>query len=108
MIGIEHWFTQTKDAAQHLLKPHTMKMPPCPTARCASEGCLHLRWRVSGPVCSAGMPTVEIRQNLGHARQETTLSYIGTRDAARRRPPAIYSFDLANLAKVPIQLKQGI
>jgi integrase len=51
----------------------------------------------------AGVDPVAIQQNLGHASLKTTLGYIGPLDAARRRPPAIYSFDLARLAKVPIQ-----
>jgi site-specific recombinase XerD len=50
-----------------------------------------------------GMAPVAIKQNLGHKRLETTLGYIGTLDAEQRRAPAIYSFDLGKLAKVPIQ-----
>ena len=45
----------------------------------------------------AGMDLVAIQQNLGHADVKTTLGYIGTLDAGRRRAPAIYSFDLARL-----------
>ncbi len=45
----------------------------------------------------AGMATVEIQQNLGHADLKTTLGYIGTLGADRRRPPAVYSFDLSRL-----------
>jgi integrase len=45
----------------------------------------------------AGVDLVAIQQNLGHADVKTTLTYIGTLDAGRRRAPAIYSFDLARL-----------
>lgn len=45
----------------------------------------------------AGMAPVEIQQNLGHADLKTTLGYIGILDADRRRPPAVYSFDLRQL-----------
>ncbi|MBN1815431.1 MAG: tyrosine-type recombinase/integrase [Anaerolineae bacterium] len=53
----------------------------------------------------AGVDLVAIQQNLGHADVKTTLGYIGTLDASRRRAPAIYSFDLAKLAEVPVQAK---
>lgn len=42
----------------------------------------------------AGMDTVAIQQNLGHADLRTTLGYIGTLDAEKRRAPAIYTFRL--------------
>lgn len=45
----------------------------------------------------AGMAPVEIQQNLGHADLQTTLGYIETLDAAQRRPPAVYAFDLSRL-----------
>jgi site-specific recombinase XerD len=45
----------------------------------------------------AGVDLVAIQQNLGHAAVKTTLGYIGTLDATRRRAPAIYTFDLAQL-----------
>jgi len=45
----------------------------------------------------ARMAPVEIQQNLGHADLKTTLGYIGTLGADRRRPPAVYSFDLSRL-----------
>ncbi len=45
----------------------------------------------------AGVDVVAIQQNLGHNDLQTTLGYIGTLDADRRRPPAVYSFDLAPL-----------
>ena len=51
----------------------------------------------------AGVDPVAIQQNLGHARLETTLGYIGTLDAQARRAPAVYRYDLAKLAKVPVQ-----
>lgn len=51
----------------------------------------------------AGVDLVAIQQNLGHANLKTTLGYIGELDAGRRRPPAVYTFDLASLAGVPIQ-----
>jgi site-specific recombinase XerD len=46
----------------------------------------------------AGVDLVAIQQNLGHTDVKTTLGYIGTLDAGRRRAPAIYSFDLARLS----------
>ena len=45
----------------------------------------------------AGVDVVAIQQNLGHARLETTLGYIGPLDADRRRAPAVYTFDLTKL-----------
>jgi len=42
----------------------------------------------------AGVDLVAIQQNLGHSDLKTTLGYIGELDADRRRPPAIYAFDL--------------
>jgi integrase len=45
----------------------------------------------------AGLDLVAIQQNLGHADVKTTLGYIGTLDADRRRAPAVYSFDLRAL-----------
>jgi len=56
----------------------------------------------------AGFDPVAIQQNLGHADLKTTLGYIGTLDAAKRRPPAIYSFDLARLARTPTQGRLGV
>jgi site-specific recombinase XerD len=47
----------------------------------------------------AGVDTVAIQQNLGHADLKTTLGYIGNLDAGRRRAPAVYTFDLAKLLK---------
>jgi len=46
-----------------------------------------------------GVDLVAIQQNMGHRDQKTTLGYIGTLDASRRRAPAIYSFDLDKLLK---------
>lgn len=45
----------------------------------------------------SGVDTVAIKQNLGHKSLKTTLGYIGELDAARRRAPALYQFDLAGL-----------
>jgi len=45
----------------------------------------------------AGVDVVAIQQNLGHSDLKTTLGYIGALDVARRRPPAIYAFDVAGL-----------
>jgi hypothetical protein len=45
------------------------------------------------------MVPVEIQQNLRHADLKITLGYIGTLDADRRRPPAVYSFDLNRLCQ---------
>jgi len=50
-----------------------------------------------------GMDIVAIQQNLGHADLQTTLRYIGVLDATKRRPPALYSFDLAALERVTVQ-----
>jgi len=44
-----------------------------------------------------GVDLVAIQQNLGHADTKTTLRYIGMLDADARKPPAVYSFDLATL-----------
>ena len=46
----------------------------------------------------AGMDLVAIQQNLGHAALSTTLGYIGELDASKRKPSAIYQFDLSRLA----------
>ena len=53
----------------------------------------------------AGVDPVAIQQNLGHAQLETTLGYIGTLGADKRRAPAVYEFDLRKLAKVHIQAR---
>jgi site-specific recombinase XerD len=47
-----------------------------------------------------GVDPLVVQQNLGHARSETTLGYIGALDASKRRPPAIYSYDLSRLGRV--------
>jgi len=49
------------------------------------------------------MDIVAIQQNLGHADHATTLKYIGVLDSEARRPPALYSFNLADLDKVNVQ-----
>jgi integrase len=51
----------------------------------------------------AGFDLVAIQQNLGHADVKTTLGYIGELDAGKRRPPAIYQFDLKSLNGVGVQ-----
>jgi hypothetical protein len=43
---------------------------------------------------------VAIRRNLGHADVKTTVGYIGKLDAEKRRPPAVYAFDLKSLNAV--------
>lgn len=48
----------------------------------------------------AGVDLVSISQNLGHASTKTTLKYIGTLGADKRRALGVYSFDLAQLSKV--------
>ena len=53
----------------------------------------------------AGVDLVAIQQNLGHASQQTTLGYIGTLDVARRKPPAVYSFDLSSLNGIPAKVR---
>ncbi len=45
----------------------------------------------------AGMDLVAIQQNLGHADVKTTLRYIGTLGADKRRAAALYEFDLGAL-----------
>lgn len=52
----------------------------------------------------AGVDLVAIQQNLGHASQQTTLNYIGALDAAKRRPPAIYEFNLSKLNGAPVAM----
>lgn len=49
------------------------------------------------------MDLVAIQQNLGHADLSTTLKYIGVLDTEARRPPSLYSFNLADLDKVSVQ-----
>ena len=44
----------------------------------------------------AGVDLVSLQQNLGHKQTETTLGYIGTLDASKRRPPALYDFPKLN------------
>lgn len=39
----------------------------------------------------AGMDYERLRQNLGHASLQTTQQYVGTLDAADRRPPAMFT-----------------
>lgn len=45
----------------------------------------------------SGIDLLSIKENLGHKSPETTLGYIGTLDASKRRPPAIYHYDLTRL-----------
>ncbi len=56
----------------------------------------------------AGGDLVGIQQNLGHAQQSTTLGYIGTLDVERRKPPAVYSFDLTALNGIPVKVGLGL
>lgn len=49
----------------------------------------------------AGLDLVSIQQNLGHSDVKTTLAYIGTLDASKRRAKDIYSFDLRILDDAP-------
>jgi site-specific recombinase XerD len=49
----------------------------------------------------AGVDLVAIKQNLGHADLKTTLGYVGTLDADKRRAPGVYAFDLKKLNRVP-------
>jgi len=58
-----------------------------------------LRRTYSRRLYEAGVDLVAIQQNLGHADVKTTLGYIGTLDAEKRRAPAVYTFDLAGLFK---------
>lgn len=43
----------------------------------------------------AGVELVAIKQNLGHAKLETTLLYIGPLDTKKRRPPQVFEFDFS-------------
>lgn len=45
----------------------------------------------------AGLELVAIKDNLGHAGIETTLGYIGTLDAAKRRAKGVVQYDLRRL-----------
>jgi site-specific recombinase XerD len=57
----------------------------------------------------AGLDLLSISQNLGHSDVKTTLGYIGTLDADRRRAPAVYTFDVSRLARIPLQgMLQGL
>lgn len=48
----------------------------------------------------SGMDPIRIMQNLGHAKLETTLRYIGAIHAAQRRPPAMYESPKAILRDI--------
>lgn len=50
----------------------------------------------------AGVDVVAIQQNLGHADLKTTLHYIGELNADKRKPPAVYNFDIGKLRKTSI------
>jgi hypothetical protein len=50
----------------------------------------------------AGVDIEPIRQNLGHSDRKTTQGYIGTLGAERRKPPAVYDFDLGGLQTVTL------
>lgn len=45
----------------------------------------------------SGVNIQAIKNNLGHASQKTTETYIGVLSAEARRPPAVYTFDLSKL-----------
>lgn len=47
-----------------------------------------------------GVDLISISQNLGHTDTRTTLAYIGTMDADKRRAPRLYSYDLSKLRAV--------
>jgi len=49
-----------------------------------------------------GLELLPISQNLGHSDMRTTVAYIGALGVDRRRPPAIYSFDLGRLARCDV------
>jgi site-specific recombinase XerD len=50
-----------------------------------------------------GMDILAIQQNLGHADHKTTLRYIGALSGEKRRPPALYTFNLGDLERVTQQ-----
>ena len=54
----------------------------------------------------AGVPPAAIQQNLGHASLSTTMLYIGPLRGDQRRPPAIYTFDLGQLARCDLEVQQ--
>ena len=58
-----------------------------------------LRRTYSRRLYAAGLDLLSIQQNLGHSDPKTTLNYIGTLNADKRRAPAVYSFDLGKLGK---------
>lgn len=45
-----------------------------------------------------GIDPVVIQQNLGHSDLKTTMGYIGTLDANKRRPGAIYTLDTSKVS----------
>ena len=47
----------------------------------------------------AGVDILAIQQNLGHADHKTTELYIGRLDVGARKPPALYTFDVAALRR---------
>lgn len=47
----------------------------------------------------AGMDPLSLQQNLGHKRSETTTGYIGTLDASKRRPAAVFHINLNGIMK---------
>ena len=50
----------------------------------------------------AGVDPAAIQQNLGHADLRTTMAYVGPLDVERRRPPALFEFDPAQLALLQV------
>ena len=47
----------------------------------------------------SGVDLVAVQQNLGHSDLKTTLSYVGTLDASKRRAPSLYAFDVTSLLR---------
>jgi len=51
----------------------------------------------------SGMDLLAIRDNLGHADTRTTLKYIGEMDVDKRKPPTLYTFNIAALRTLSSQ-----
>lgn len=81
----------TPRAVQDVLKAYPVMVDGQRTAVAPHD----LRRTYARRLYEAGVDLVAIQQNLGHADVKTTLGYIGTLDASRRKPPAIYEADLS-------------